>query len=106
MNRLTGTIPQAIGDLTALTNLCVVGRCGCSASPHSNRRFLQINNLTGTIPGNIFKSTTLQNLCVIDRSFNHDGALMRPSRRQMSANSLTGTIPPAAVGALSMLEYL
>ncbi len=60
-NGLTGTIPDAVGRLTAITDLCVGRRClVCFLT--IQHRILGENNLVGTIPDAVGQLTALRGL--------------------------------------------
>ena len=90
-NKLTGEIPEAVGDLTQLTILN-----------------LDNNKLTGTIPAELGKLTQLTELRLNNNQLRGEipeavGNLTQLTGLRLNNNQLTGTIP-AAVWTLSSLS--
>lgn len=90
-NRISGTISNSIGSLTALTTLYFGGI-----------QFRPGSDLTGTIPSSIGSCTRLQYLCVLFARLSCP-VLIRGNPRDFALNRLTGTIPPS-IGSLTALN--
>jgi len=114
---LTGSIPPALGQLTALTDLSLIGNQLTGAIPSSlaaltNLRFLLLsdNQLTGKIPPELSQLTKMEDLWlhgnrltgVIPSSL---AALTNLQSLLLSDNHLTGKIPPE-LSQLTALEDL
>ena len=92
-NRLSGTLPPEIGDLTELRVL-----------------YLQYNRLSGTIPLEIGSLTQLRELLLYRNDFSGTipleiGGLTKLIELDLSYNDLSGTIPPE-IGNLVHLNQL
>jgi PKD repeat protein/Leucine-rich repeat (LRR) protein len=92
-NNLVGTLPAAIGDLTALTSL-----------------ELYWNNLSGPLPSSLGNLTALQTLAMDGNNFSGNipvtlGNLAQLRELNLSDNAFTGSIP-GELGNLGSLESL
>lgn len=92
-NKITGSIPAEVGNLTTLTNLN-----------------LSDNNISGTIPSSVGNLTNLTNLDLGENSISGSippeiGNLKELKSLNLGSNNLSGNIPKE-VGNLSMLETL
>ena len=92
-NRLSGTLPSALGDLGSLEVLSMTGNKLVGSIPSSVGRltslrqlWLDSNSLTGSLPTSLVDMAALQSLYV-------------------SSNHLTGTLPDA-IGTMASLEVL
>jgi len=67
-NQLSGTIPSSLGNLTALTYLCVRraegGHCTTLRRLACALSWLHNNQLSGTIPSSMGSLSVLRQLCV------------------------------------------
>ncbi len=116
-NNLTGTIPEEIGCLTELVNLCLdrnhlIGEIPESFSNLTNMRFITLisNNLSGKLDVIIDNMTKLECLWLSENAFSGEipssiGDLTNLQDLSLSTNALTGNIPPE-IGNLAQLISL
>ncbi|CAI7815880.1 unnamed protein product, partial [Closterium sp. NIES-53] len=113
-NKLTGAIPDSIGNLTNPLYLYLHGNNLSGSIPATFGNFanlldlrLDSNNLDGTIPDSIFSLTNLANLDFHSNSLSGSitpaiGNLGELTSLNLADNSLTGTIPDS-IGNLTNL---
>ena len=92
-NKLTGTMPTELGNLTRLKELR-----------------LERNDLSGTIPAELGELTKLEDLALNENNLNgiiptELGKLIKLEKLRLDINNLSGTIP-AELGELAELEQL
>jgi len=103
-NRLSGSLPAALGNLPFLRELNLAGRW----DPTSRQWFH--NALTGAIPPELSALANLESLHLDDNELSGTippelGALASLQSLSLDDNELSGSIPPE-LGALPNLEYL
>jgi Leucine-rich repeat (LRR) protein len=116
-NKLTGTIPSQLGNLTNLTELdlgrnSLTGTIPSQLGNLTNLEFLYLNSngLTGTIPSQLGNLTNLEILYLSGNELTGTipsqlGNLTNLESLYLSLNSLTGSIP-SQLGNLTNLESL
>ena len=116
-NRLSGTIPAELDNLTRLTELSLFSNRLSGAIPASlgnltRLRYLSLygNQLTGTIPASLGNLSPLGSLMLAHNRLSGTipaslGNLSRLRLLNLNDNQLTGTIP-ATLGNLTELAYL
>lgn len=110
-NRLSGTIPDSVGSLTGLQELCAGltnnRHCTTLMSPACALSYFYNNQLSGTIPSSLGSLTGLSILCVHRAMGRPCTALRRPAcaLSYLMNNQLNGIIP-SSLGSLTRLQHL